>query len=400
MRNTILILMFILLFSCKKEEDSNLPVITEKHKSLVNASNAFGFNLYQDVAENEDSDANIILSPLSVSTALGMLLNGARNQTEVAILNTLALSTTTEDNNLTVRDLLDFLPNVDPAVQTTIANSIWYEESFNVLPEFLAVNQDYFDAEVSPLDFTDPNSKNIINSWVSNATNDRIPTIIEDINPDDRMFLINAVYFNAPWSEAFEVSNTYNGQFQLENGSFISTEMMHTEEIDFSYYQNSDIEMINLPYGNEAYSFTAIMPAQGKTMQETEALFSNTNIAFWHSNMNDGYGFHLNFPKFELDFDLSLKDALSNLGMGVAFTDMADLSGINGAGGLVVSEVKHKCYIKLDEAGTEAAGATSIGIGVTSMPPTITFNKPFLFVISERNTGSILFLGKISNPNP
>ncbi|MCB0509377.1 MAG: serpin family protein, partial [Bacteroidetes bacterium] len=356
MRTLLIISTILLLFSCNKEEENELPILTEKHKSLVGASNAFGFNLYQEVASNESAEANIILSPLSVSTALGMLLNGAAGQTETSILNTLGLDLSTDENNASVRDLLDFLPNVDTQVQTSIANSIWYEESFNVIPEFIQVNQDNFDAEVSALDFSDPNSVNLINSWVSNATNDKIPLILESINSDERMFLINAVYLNAPWAEAFDPNNTFSGQFHLENGTSISTPMMHSEDIEFAYVLNSDVEMINLPYGNGAYSFTAILPAPGKTIQETEALLNPTNLKNWQSSLSTAHSLHLNFPKFELEFETSLKEALSALGMGIAFSDQADLSGINEEGGLLVTEVKHKCYIKLDEAGTEAAG--------------------------------------------
>lgn len=401
MKNLFLVCFVVLIFSsCIKEELSGkeLPVLTTKHKSLVAASNDFGLDLYQSVAQEEESDKNIILSPLSVSMALSMLLNGAENQTYDDLLSTLRLSASVQENNQTCRDLMDYLPNVDPSVTTSIANSIWYRENFSVLPEFLQVNSDNFDALVSPLDFNDANAKDVINAWVSNATNDKIESIIEEISSDDVMFLINAVYFNAPWKTEFDPSLTQDLPFYLANGSSVQVPMMVSNEMTFSHLQNNEIELINLPYGEGAYSFTAIMPNGTNDLASLESSLNASTLKIWQDSMVEVSDIPLYFPKFELEYELSLNDALSSMGMSIAFSDMADFSGINGAGGLSVSEVKHKTYMKVNEEGTEAAGATSIGIVVTSAPTPIIFNRPFLFVISEVNTGAIMFVGRIVNP--
>lgn len=401
MKNSLFIVSLILLFSSCAKEDlpaTDLPVITTKHKSLVAASNDFGLDLYKTVALNEESDKNIILSPLSVSMALSMLLNGAQNQTYDDLLSTLRLNTSVQDNNQSCRDLLDFLPNVDANVTAQIENSIWYRENFSVLPDFLQVNVDNFDAEVSPLDFNDPNAKDVINAWVANATNDKIESIIDEISNDDMMFLINAVYFNAPWKEEFDPTYTTDLAFNLSDGSSVTVPMMTSSEMSFKYLQNEEIELINLAYGNGAYSFTAIMPSYSSSLSILEAGLSAQTLSNWHSDMHEVSDIPLYFPKFELEYEMNLNSALSDMGMGIAFSDMADFKGINGEGGLSVSEVKHKTYMKVNEEGTEAAGVTSIGVGVTSAPSPIYFNRPFVLLISEANTGAILFVGRIMNP--
>lgn len=404
MKYLILTLVFSILivsFSCNKEKTptSNLPEMTTQHKSLVAASNDFGIDLYKSTVQNEDEDANIILSPLSVSMAFGMLINGAEGNTKTDILNTLHLGIDETESNQTCRDLLDFLPLVDNNVQCNIANSIWYRNNFNVLQDFIDVNQQYLDAEVQGLDFSNPSAKDIINDWVYNNTNQKIDQIVDEITPYHVMFLINAIYFNAAWNEEFETQHTHSGTFTTNTGNQVSVDMMHSDAINFGYFQNNEVEVVDLPYGDtKKYHFTAILPNGNNTINQLSNNINMTDINNWVSNLSTGNGYTLDMPKFELEYEKSLKSILSDMGMGIIFTDNADLSGINGDGGLMVSEVKHKTYMKVNEEGTEAAAATSIGIVVTSMPPGVFINKPFILVIREETTGAILFIGRINNP--
>lgn len=399
---SILFFAFILI-ACDKDAPlkPNVPDINSQHKSLVQSSNSFGIELLKAVHNEEEPDKNIIISPLSVSTALSMVLNGAVEATKSAIFEALKVTNTDlEQNNQTYRDLIDFLPNVDNLVETNIANSIWYEQNFNVLPEFLEVNQTYFDAEIQGLDFSNPSTKDVINQWVANATQQKIESIIEEISPDHVMFLINAIYFNAPWTKKFKKELTSSQPFYLDNGSTTSVDMMYSAEIEFDYFQNSEVELISLPYGNKDYHFTIILPNQDVGIQNLVSNFTLSQWNTWRGNLTTQNSFELRLPKFELDYGVELNIPLTEMGMGLAFAPgMADFSKISTAGQLFISEVVHKTYMKVDEEGTEAAAATSVGVGVTSAPPAIVINRPFLLLIHEQKTGAILFMGKIMNPN-
>ena len=400
-----IIFLFVLaslsLLSCSKETtpDKNIPEINTKHKSLVAASNDFGLDLYKTTVQNESEDANIILSPLSVSMAFSMLINGAEGNTKTDILNTLHLGIDETESNQTCRDLLDFLPNVDNNVQCDIANSIWYRNGFNVLQEFIDDNQQYLDAEVQGLDFENPNAKDIINEWVYNNTNQKIDGIIDEVRPDHVMFLINAIYFNAAWNEEFETQHTYQSNFTTNNGNQVPVDMMHSSAIDFGYYQNNNVEVVDLPYGNtKKYHFTAILPNGNNTISQLSNQINMTDVNNWVADLETGHGLTIDMPKFELEYEKGLKQILSDMGMGIIFNPDADFSGIDGARDLAVSDVRHKTYMKVNEEGTEAAAVTSIDIVVTSLPAGVYINRPFILLIREETTGAILFIGRINNP--
>lgn len=389
------------LVSCTRDkviEPKLLPVITQKHQNAVAQSNSFGIDLYQAIKNEESTEKNIIISPLSASMALSMLLNGAKNETENAILNTLGINTDVATNNQTCRDLMDFLPNVDPTVTLGIANSIWYRSGFSVLNSFLDVNQSNFDAQISALNFSDPNAKNIINGWVENATNKKIKEIVDDISDEHVMFLINATYFNAPWKTTFDKSKTQNMAFQQANGTYIQVPMMFSDAIEMDYFNDSNIEMVGLPYGNGKYNFYAILPKTSSGLAQLENNFTTTEWANWISNAQKLKNHGLYLPKFELDYEINMNKALENMGMGIAFSMSANFKGINETEQLTVSKVKQKTYLKISEEGTEAAAATSVDIVVTSMPSAVVINRPFMFVISEKTTGAILFMGRIMKP--
>lgn len=403
MKSTSFFLVIIfLIIACDKDAPikPKVPDITAQHKNLVESSNSFGLELMKAVHQEEEANKNIIISPLSVSTALSMLLNGTKENTKSQIFDALQVSNQDlEANNQIYRDLIDFLPNVDPLVETSIANSIWYEQSFQVLAEFLEINQTYFDAEVQGLDFVNPSTKDIINNWVANATNQKIESIIDEISSNHVMFLINAVYFNAPWKKTFKENQTSNWNFNLINGSSTSVDMMYSTDIDFGYFQNEQVELINLPYGNEDYHYTILLPKGNVNVNQLVESFTIQQWNKWKANFSKGHGLELRMPKFELDYEIKLNDALMSLGMQDAFSEsIADLTGISNQGQLSVSEVKHKTYMRVDEAGTEAAAATSIGIVTTSLPLGVLVDKPFLIIIHEQKTNAILFMGKIMNP--
>jgi len=376
--------------------------LTEKGKALVQADNTFGIKLFKNLNEISEGDGNIIISPLSISIALGMTYNGANGGTETAMQNTLELQgLTVEEINEGYKNLIDALTTVDPQVTLNIPNSIWYRNTFSVEQEFIDLNQNYFYAEVNPLDFNDPQSVDIINNWVAECTNNKISKILDQIPMEAVMYLINAVYFNATWKYEFDEQNTLPETFYLTNGTTKEVDMMH-QEATLNYTSNGLFEAVDLYYGSSNFSMLVLLPRNGFTPDDIINEMTQETWTEWMSGFNE-MNISLSLPKFKLRYDTLLNQVLTNLGMGIAFNPgMADFTGINSYGNLYISFVKHKTYIDVNEEGTEAAAVTIVGIEYTSVggdtPYLFTVNKPFLFAIKERDTEAIIFLGKVMNP--
>lgn len=393
--------MGILITSCEKKPIDTDPVqLADAQKQLLQNSNDFGIVLLKELnALQTEEQENIFISPLSISMALGMAANGANGNTQDAILDAMQVSTLNiSDANQAYSDLRDRLPMVDPDVQVDIANSIWYRNGFNIQSPFLQVNQLYYGAQVSGQDFTDPNTVNIINDWVSNNTNGTIPSIIDQITDDQVMFLINAVYFKADWSTSFDTRNTQAWPFRLSDGTVVNADMMSEPNLTYSYFADNDVEVADIPYANGAYSMTIVLPGDNNTADNVISNLTTAKWNNWLANLDTNNAPLLYLPKLELEYERSLKDVLAALGMGVAFNPgEANFSNISDEQ-IYISNVKHKTYLKVDEEGTEAAGVTSIGFTTTSVPPSMLINKPYLLAIRDRESGSILFIGKIEDP--
>lgn len=393
------------LLSCEKNKDVPLKgkdlMLTAAEKRQAGHNNAFTFKLFKAVSENEPSGKNLFISPLSAAIALGMTSNGSSGETLEAMRSTLGFSDMTEDEmNSYFKKLSSDLPLLDPKTTFNTANSIWYRKGFEVLPEFKKTNSEYYEAVMEELNFSDPSAKETINSWVKDKTKGRIPTIIDaPISDSTVMYLINAIYFKGQWKYQFGKSKTKKMPFYLDENNFVQTDFM-TAKAEVRTLDNSYGRFLELPYGNEKFSMVILLPSKEKTL---EKLTNTLTPDVWDQSMADMRPLTANvtLPKFKFDYEKVLNDDLSNLGMGIAFSGGADFTRINPGGNLSISTVKQKAFVEVNEEGTEAAAVTSVGIELTSMPsppPSITINRPFLFVIKENNTGLILFIGKMNNP--
>jgi serine protease inhibitor len=393
----------LLSISCSKmEELETTPVflqLNEKGLKLVKSSSNFGIDLFKESVKAEKQHKNQMISPFSVSMALAMAYNGANGETKTAIENTLRLNgLTTDEINLNFKQISEALLEVDPTVTLSIANSIWYRQEFMVLQPFKDVNTEFYRAQITPLDFNAPNAKDIINNWVSLKTNNKIPTIIEQIEANTVMFLINALYFKGPWKYRFDKAANYMGSFYLSDGSSKQVEMMQ-QKAKLSSYGNNLMSMIELPYGRGNWVMNLLLPNEGKTLDDILAQLSASTWETWVSSLSTPNDIQIAFPAFKFEYNQSLKDVLSVMGMEIAFDpNNADFSKINNLEQLFISSAKHKTFVEVNEEGTEAAAVTSIGIGVTSIGSAVVFNRPFLFVIREQTSGTILFIGKVENP--
>ena len=401
---TAILLVFI-LFGCSKNT-SPVPepediVMTTKSLQLVKANNDFTFNLFKALPESQGK--NVMVSPLSISLALSMTLNGADGTTKTDMINTLGFNNLSVDEiNQVYLDLVVALKKADPNVVLNVANSIWIKKGFPVLEPFITTNQKYFYARVETLDFSASSaSLNTINSWVNDKTNAKIPKILDKISPEEIMFLINAIYFNGKWQIQFEKSKTENGSFTLASGSSVSVPLMKVKE-KFGYSEQTGYEALRMPYGRGKFGMVILLPDVGKTpdqimAQMTPAIWETLKTSLTATTKVDVW-----MPSFKFTWESDLNEILTSLGMAVAFSsEDANFSKINSSAQLFISKVKHKTYVEVNEEGTEAAAATSVGIGVTSIGPggqEFHVIRPFLFFITEEDTGAILFAGKVENP--
>jgi len=396
----VILCLGLLLAQCSEkpaEPSKQVRQLTQAEKQLVSSSNAFGFKLFKEVVE-QDADSNIFVSPLSVSMALGMTLNGARGETREAMADVLEFSgMSLEEINESYKTLIDFLGSLDPKVRFDIANSIWSRLGFPVEEEFIDLNQTYFNAEVRELDFWDPGSVEIINNWVNDNTNGKIKKILTSIPADIVMYLINAIYFKGDWTARFDPDDTHDAPFYLSDGTAVECRMMKQEN-SVRYLIEEDFSAVELPYGDGDFSMVILLPRIGVELDDVIDRFADENWNTWMASFYDAE-LVLEIPKFELEYKIGLDDVLSTLGMGIAFDGrLADFTGINRDGGLWIDTVMHKTYVRVDEEGTEAAAVTAVGVGVVSMPGSFIANRPFAFVIRERHSGTLLFMGRIVEP--
>lgn len=389
-------------------EDAN-PISNEEQQTLtltsveerkVNKDNAFSIDLFRTAVEGMNPNDNVLLSPISASIALAMLNNGAIGQTKDSINKALAFDGFTEEQiNAYYKKIIQILPNLDPKTKLEIANSIWYHEGFDVLPSFLKANESFYQAKIGALDFAAPSAPDVINNWVSESTNGKIPTIVDQISPDMVMYLINAIYFKGSWQEKFDASKTSKMPFVRNDGSVLNTDFMNIRK-DFNIIDNDKLQGIELPYGDGQFSMFVLLPSKEQSANDfVKGLKDSDELGEIYSEFVKAET-NLFFPKFKFNYQNKLNDELSKLGMGIAFTGKADFTGI-AEKSLLVDEVKQKAFIEVNEEGTEAAAVTSVGVRVTSMPMihTLKFDRPFVFFIRENNCGLILFTGIINDPS-
>ena len=375
--------------------EQDIQAKTPVDPAIVTADNTFGLNLLNTLLqEGASSSGNIAISPLSMSMALQITYNGAAGTTQQAMSQTLQLGTlTTQQLNDDNAALEAALYSPDPQVQITIANSLWANTNFLAAP-FTQINQDYYRAT---LGLGSPDAA-IVNQWVSGETDG----LINDILPagdysHDVAIIANVVYFKGPWQYPFQASQTTAQTFTLGDSTQTTVQMMHQQD-SFPYLQGSGFQAIRLPYGQGRLSMLVVLPAAGTDINTFVSGITAATIEGWESQMQNGFG-NVALPRFSTNFSASLQDALTALGMGIAFSlNDADFSGI--APMTYLSRVAHATVVDVDESGTVAAGATAVVVGITIAPQfTMTMDHPFFYAIRDDQTGELLFVGVLANPN-
>ncbi len=389
--------------------------------SLIVANTTFGINLLKQL-NSESKGGNVFISPVSVSLALSMVYNGAQGDTRVAMTNALSLifpppSTASEplavaqgklleELNKSNLALLKSLTAPDTGVTLDIANGLWARKGITFKPDFLAVNKLYYKAEVKDVDFSDAATIQTINSWVSRNTQGKIPTIVDSLSPRTIMFLANAVYFKGLWAEQFDSKLTKPAEFTLADGSKKQVQMM-SKRAYYRYLEGDDFQAIDLPYKTGRMSMYIFLPAESSNLSAFLKKLNPNALAEWlpefHSTLPKFRTTEIavKLPRFKIEYKAQLEKALTALGMGVAFTDSADFSGITADTSTAIDSVIHKIYVEVNEEGTEAAAVTGITMRATSMPvsaPDFIVDRPFFLAIRDNKTGAILFSGAITDP--
>ena len=370
---------------------------------LGRANTDFSLELFKTIAAGEPGE-NIFISPASISLALAMTLNGAKGETAEKMAAVLGMQDMTlEEVNDAYFSLLKLLTQNDPDVELSIANSLWSRKDVDFFDDFLDRARVYYEAEVTSLDFGLPDAADTINRWVEEQTKGKITDLISPpVNPMTVMFLINAIYFNADWQKPFDPDRTHPVPFYLADGGVIQHPVMFGDG-SFPYLKREGFQAVGLPYGEEGRtSMYVFLPDEARSL---DGLISELNTARWDEwlsafQVESG---SIGLPLFTLEYETELEAALTELGMGIAFDEgRADFSGMRPTPpGLFISSVKHKAFVQVDEEGTEAAAATSVEIRVTSIQVdafSMTVDRPFFFAIVDNETGTILFMGSVTDP--
>jgi len=402
----ILLSFSLLLVQCEKDANkgpAGLEFSCEENPvtcELTAANGDFAIALFKQMS-GEEPDKNLFISPFSISTALTMTLNGANGQTFDEMHNTLKLGDLEiQEVNESYKQLLETLPGLDPLTKMKLANSVWPQIDFPVMESFLEITSEYFNSEVIPVDFKNPAVVDQVNQWVEENTDGLIKQTLDQLSPEVVMLLINTIYFKGAWQTEFDPKDTYETDFYLEGGGTSTVDMMHIQENDFPYFQNSLFQAIDLPYGDSIYSMSVFLPMPGHTVDEIVAEMSPETWDQWLGAFQP-QPVELLFPKFKMEYGKLLKRTLSDMGMPVAFSANADFSKMVDGWGVKISDVLHKSFVEVNEEGTEAAAVTVVIIDYTSTGPSVPIFKadhPFVFVIRDNKTNSILFMGKVMDP--
>jgi serpin B len=371
---------------------------------LVQGNTQFALDLYRTLFNARD---NLFSSPYSISLALAMVYAGSRGDTEAEMASTLHFPTR-ESLQVAFNALDQALRSRGQDVKEgerfrlNIANAIWGQKGLAFQSEFLDALAQYYGAGLRIVDFQQAAeaARQTINQWVADQTEDKIKDLLPPGSLDamTRLVLTNAIYFNAAWQNPFNAQATQDGAFHLLDGSQVSVPMMH-QSASLGYASGAGYQVVELPYAGGEMAMDIILPEAGSFAAWVQGLDAQALTAILNGITSKQV--ELTMPRFRFESEVQLKDALQALGMSQAFTTAADFSGMTGRPELFIDEVYHKAFVAVDEAGTEAAAATAVVMKLTAMPSesvAVTIDRPFLFLIRDVATGTVLFLGHVVNP--
>jgi serine protease inhibitor len=371
--------------------------------AVVQGNNAFGLALYAKL--RTEGKGNIFLSPYSISTALAMTYAGAKGKTAAEMKGVLHFTVPEEQLHPAFAALTAKLHanTTKQGYQLRIANRLWGQSSFHFLPTFLQVTRDDYGAELARVDFTGNTeaARHAINSWIDEKTENKIKDLIAQgvLGRLTTLVLTNAIYFKGDWQRKFDAKARKDAPFSLTPEEKVTVPMMH-QRGDFAYGVVGEVQVLELPYAGKDLSMFVLLPKRVDGLADLEQKLSPETLKAWTSGLRE-QKVEVYLPKFKMSASFRLDGVLSSMGMPLAFSDEADFSGMDGKRDLFISAVIHKAFVDVNEEGTEAAAATGVVMSRSAMVvqnPTFRADHPFLFLIRDNRTGSILFLGRMMNP--
>lgn len=406
--NLVKYFLFVLVFAgcaqlsgnSSSQRQSNPSADTLSNADVAHANNQFAFNLYQQLNREE---GNVFVSPYSISTAMGMTYTGASGETRKEISGVFGFHRDNKKHARGFASLQQHFSELDQEqIRLRIANGLWGQKDYDFKDAFLNLNREYFSARVENVDFRDQASRvrREINQWVEEQTQDKIQDLISEgvLDRMTRLVLVNAIYFYGNWEHPFSENSTSEGDFFIQPGRKIQVPFMH-QTLRVPFYEDGSFKALALPYKNGDLSMLILLPNEHEQMKELEEQMD----ASFYQRLNDSLErdqVKISFPRFEMKNKYRLNNPLQQMGMESAFSGDADFSGMTGRKELYISDVIHQTYVKVNERGTEAAAATGVVMRKTSFMPRKEFkaDHPFLFMIRDNQTQTILFLGKVNNP--
>lgn len=383
-----------------------LAVDSPPAQKVVTGNKEFAIDLYKKLKKPGN---NLIFSPYSVSSALAMTYAGARGKTAKQMAQTLHLTLPSENLHPAFAELQAHLnaEQQKDGVKLSIANSLWPQKHYPFLPDYLALCQKYYDTSITPLDYKEHTeaARKTINDWVADKTNQKILDLIAPgmLDSTTRLVLVDAIYFNGKWAQPFDPQNTHVDNFHLSMEKIARVPMMG-ESGDFAYAEYPDFQIVALPYEGGHLSMVILLPRDVDGLANLETKLTTKNLTSWLADLKNREVIVV-LPRFKTISEFSLGETLKALGMKDAFNyDLADFSGMDGKRHyLFIGAVIHKAFVKVGEKGTEAAAATAVGMGTGGGPPATASlfdaDRPFLFLIRDNQTGSILFMGRVTDPS-
>ena len=402
----ILVILPVLLVACEKRNSNDLPgdpvnISTEVYqKEVITSATRFAFDMFKPVISGAKGTDNIMISPFSITSALSMTLNGAASGTFDAVRKTLRFEDKTlQQINETYLKLMTEMVPVDKRVVVEMANSVWVEKHIAAKEPFMTALKTWYKAEARDIDINDPDALAKVNGWIAEKTHDKITDMLDFLEPDLAMLLINAVYFNGKWRYQFDKDDTSDEPFYVSPSSPKNVPMMHLKE-NLNVALTDNCAIIELPYGQGNYTMVVVLPDENVTTNEIADKLTPEKWNEWTNLLTDNTSeVDLSMPRFKYEYKRTLNDDLINMGMGIAFSPSADFSNICD-NQLMISRVEHQTFIETNEEGTEAAAATVVVFKDTAAGKTleINLNRPFVYFIREISTGTILFMGRVSDP--
>jgi serpin B len=379
----------------------------EDRAAVVKGANDFALELY---AQLRGEDGNLFFSPYSISTALAMTYAGARGQTADEMAKTLHFPTDPERLHPTlavlIREMND--PGKPRGYRLSVANALWGQKGYAFRNDFLKLVRDNYDAGLNELDFHTATeaARQTINAWVEKQTQDKIKELLQPgiLDADTRLVLTNAIYFKGDWVYQFEQKLTQEGDFHVSGRQSVRAPLMNmvNEKGTFKYLKGDGFRALELPYSGKHLSMVLFLPEKVDGLTEFEKGLTAAKVNASIAKLQPTYEVRVTLPKFKMTREFKLKDVLMKMGMRRAFEPgEADFSGMTGSRDLFLSAVVHKAFVHVNEEGTEAAAATAVVTKPTAVlrdPPIFRADHPFLFLIRDNRSGSILFLGRVANP--